>query len=301
MDINPEPTKSGPLYFNLNTYSGRLSQGDFVAGSRIYKMNADGTGRTDYGSPCNDSFLDTGAPNWANESQLVYNCDDAGSQGTLVISSGGTGPGKTVGDAALSFGSFDSPAFSPDGSLIVAFDNSLDSGPPIVNDTGLYLFSPNGNGAPIRKLIDSPVDNSDPTFPGETHMDTPHFVGSSTIVFGLGGNIWTIPASCNNCSFPANAHQLTTDGKDSDPSWTSAALSTPVAKHCIVPKLTGLTVGQARTKLSHADCTLGAQHRAFSKHVKRGHIISQSKRAGSVLAPGSSVSVTLSKGRKRHR
>jgi hypothetical protein len=300
MDINPEPTNSGALYFNLNTYSGRLSQGDFVAGSRIYKMTFAGGGRTDYGSPCNDSFLDVGAPNWKNESELVYNCGDAGSQGHLVVSSGGTGGGRDVGDAALSFGSFDAPAFSPDGTLIVAFDNSFQTDPSVVNDTGLYLFSPTGSGAPIRKLMTSPEDDSSGS-PEETHIDTPHFIGSSSIVFGLGGNIWTIPASCNNCSFPADAHQLTSDGKDSDPAWTSATLTAPSPKRCVVPKLTGDTVGQARTVLSHANCSLGAQHKAYSRHVRRGHIISQGKRPGSVLGAGSAVSVTVSRGKKPRR
>ena len=222
LDINPVPVTGGPIYFDANDYSGRLSQGDFVASSHIYRMNLDGSARADYGTACDNAiFLDTVAPDWANPAQIAYNgCQDGSDYGLLTLGSGGTA-GTVVGRTALASATFESLSFAPDGSSIVAYDNSYRSG---VNDGGLYLFSPAGSGAPIRELLVSPTDNTDPSFPGALRFSSPHFVGAGTIVFAAQGNIWSIPASCNACSFPANATQLTTDGQDGAPAWTSATL-----------------------------------------------------------------------------
>lgn len=226
LDINPVPVAGGPIYFDLNTYSGRLRQGDFVAGSRIYRMNLDGSGRTDYGTACDDAtFLDTAAPNWANPAQIAYNgCQDSSTYyGELMLGSGGSAA-TLIGRTALPSAWFEAFSFAPDGSSIVAYDNSFSSS---ANDAGLYLFSPSGSGAPVRELLAAPTDTSDPSFPSALRFSSPHFVGAKTIVFGAQGNIWSIPASCNACAFPAGATQLTNDGQDADPSWTSAALSIP--------------------------------------------------------------------------
>lgn len=57
---------------------------------------------------------------------------------------------------------------------------------------------------------------------------------SSTMVFNgfdFQNNIWEIPASCNQCAFPAAAKQLTTDGTssvpDTNPAWTSETVTAP--------------------------------------------------------------------------
>src|SRR5581483_5495038 len=65
------------------------------------------------------------------------------------------------------------------------------------------------------------------------------WVGTSELVFSANNNLWSIPSSCwatptnttatpitSNCTFPASAHPLTTDGNsttpDTQPSWTSS-------------------------------------------------------------------------------
>ncbi len=64
---------------------------------------------------------------------------------------------------------------------------------------------------------------------------------------------------------------------------------------CVVPHLRADKLSKARHALNAAHCALGkVKHKASS--AKRGRVISQSKRAGSVLASGSKVGVTLSKG-----
>ena len=65
---------------------------------------------------------------------------------------------------------------------------------------------------------------------------------------------------------------------------------------CVVPKLTGLTVGMARTALKAASCRLGKVTRAKSR-VRSFRVVSSSPGRGKRLAPGSRVAVVLSTGR----
>jgi hypothetical protein len=59
---------------------------------------------------------------------------------------------------------------------------------------------------------------------------------------------------------------------------------------CVVPKLKGKTLRNARKALKQADCQLG---RVKPKGQTRGHVKTQSPNAGGVLAPGSKVQVKL--------
>jgi hypothetical protein len=68
-----------------------------------------------------------------------------------------------------------------------------------------------------------------------------------------------------------------------------------VALACGVPSLTGLSKGQARTLLAATHCKLGKVSRKKSKKGRRGTVIKQSPKAGSTLAPGAKVKVTLRK------
>ena len=59
---------------------------------------------------------------------------------------------------------------------------------------------------------------------------------------------------------------------------------------CVVPRLKGKTLRQARKALKHADCQLG---KVKPKGQTTGHVKTQSPKAGKVLAPGSKVQVKL--------
>jgi hypothetical protein len=59
---------------------------------------------------------------------------------------------------------------------------------------------------------------------------------------------------------------------------------------CVVPKLKGKTLKNARNALKRADCQLG---KVNPKNQTTGHVKTQSPRAGGVLAPGSRVQVKL--------
>ncbi len=66
----------------------------------------------------------------------------------------------------------------------------------------------------------------------------------------------------------------------------------PVEEHCVVPALAGKALGQARSALSAAHCSLGT----LTKPKKKGHLVvkSSSPAAGTSLPVGSAVNLKLS-------
>jgi serine/threonine-protein kinase len=63
-----------------------------------------------------------------------------------------------------------------------------------------------------------------------------------------------------------------------------------------VPKLKGLKLKAVKKKLSAAHCKLGKVKRKYSQHVRKGRVLSQKPKAGSLLANQAPVRVTLSRG-----
>jgi uncharacterized repeat protein (TIGR01451 family) len=73
----------------------------------------------------------------------------------------------------------------------------------------------------------------------------------------------------------------------------------PQVVRCIVPNVKGRTLVQARKLLAAKRCALGRVSRAYSAKVKRGRIISQSRRPGARFPRRTKVNVVLSRGRRR--
>jgi subtilisin family serine protease len=73
----------------------------------------------------------------------------------------------------------------------------------------------------------------------------------------------------------------------------------PAAARCVVPKVKGKTIAQARRLLASKRCALGRVTRAYSAKVKRGKIVKQSRRPGVRLARGARINVVVSRGRRR--
>jgi hypothetical protein len=78
-----------------------------------------------------------------------------------------------------------------------------------------------------------------------------------------------------------------------------APVRRPAVARCVVPNVKGKTVAQARKALVKKRCKLGRVTRAYSRKVKKGRIIGQSKRPGARLPRGTKVGVKLSRGRRR--
>ena len=73
----------------------------------------------------------------------------------------------------------------------------------------------------------------------------------------------------------------------------------PAVVRCVVPNVKGKTVAQARRLLASKRCGLGRVRHAYSAKIKRGRVISQSRRPGARLPRGTRVGVVVSRGRRR--
>ena len=67
---------------------------------------------------------------------------------------------------------------------------------------------------------------------------------------------------------------------------------------CTVQDVTGQTVSAAKRTLARANCRVGKIRRAYSKSVKRGRVISQKPKPGTVLPGGGKVNLVVSRGRR---
>jgi hypothetical protein len=73
----------------------------------------------------------------------------------------------------------------------------------------------------------------------------------------------------------------------------------PRPRRCVVPRLRGKSVAQARKMLRARRCALGRVTRAYSARVRRGRIIRQSRRPTARLRRGTRVHVVVSRGQRR--
>ena len=73
------------------------------------------------------------------------------------------------------------------------------------------------------------------------------------------------------------------------------------AHGCKVPRLVGRTLRQADSALRRANCLLRSVRRAYSSHLNSGRVVAQSRKAGSGLPIGTTISVVVSKGNKHKR
>jgi beta-lactam-binding protein with PASTA domain len=67
----------------------------------------------------------------------------------------------------------------------------------------------------------------------------------------------------------------------------------------VVPKVVGMTLKKAKTRIVKAHCRVGRVTRRFSTLKERGKVLAQSPRRGRKLANGSRVNLTVGKGSKR--
>jgi hypothetical protein len=69
----------------------------------------------------------------------------------------------------------------------------------------------------------------------------------------------------------------------------------PPVKKCIVPKVVGLKLAKAKTKIKKAHCRVGKITKKHSVKKKRGKVIKQSPRAHKHLKAGAKVNLTVGK------
>jgi hypothetical protein len=116
----------------------------------------------------------------------------------------------------------ESPEWSSDGSRLAVLQGG--------EERGIWTLGPE-EAAPSKHFVFALRDpiQLGKSEPLKTTFSGVSWIGSSEIVFAAQGDIWTIPAGCGTdgtpCEFPANATQLTSDGQDGSPSWTSSTQS----------------------------------------------------------------------------
>ena len=71
--------------------------------------------------------------------------------------------------------------------------------------------------------------------------------------------------------------------------------SPPPVKKCVVPKVVGLKLAKAKTKIKKAHCRVGKVTKKHSSKKKRGKVIKQSPKAGKKLKVNSKVNLTVGK------
>jgi hypothetical protein len=83
---------------------------------------------------------------------------------------------------------------------------------------------------------------------------------------------------------------------------TSGPTGTPAAPvACVVPKLVGKNLKQAKRALRKAHCKVGKAKKKNSKTKKKGRILKQRYKAGTKLPAGTKVPITVSRGAKKTR
>ena len=68
---------------------------------------------------------------------------------------------------------------------------------------------------------------------------------------------------------------------------------------CTVQDVKRQTLAAAKRAIARANCRVGKIRRAYSKSVKRGRVISQKPKPGTVLPNRGKVNLVVSRGRKR--
>jgi hypothetical protein len=77
------------------------------------------------------------------------------------------------------------------------------------------------------------------------------------------------------------------------PAGAPVAPAPAAARRCVVPRLRGATVAKAKAALRRAACRAGAVRRVQGRGVKRGRVLSQSRRAGRSLPAGARVDLRV--------
>jgi serine/threonine-protein kinase len=89
--------------------------------------------------------------------------------------------------------------------------------------------------------------------------------------------------------------------QDADATNNAAALqivvaAAPAVQRCIVPRLRGKTLAQARRSIAAAGCRLGTTSSRFDEQLGRGLVLAQRPAAGARVARGARVALVLSRG-----
>jgi hypothetical protein len=116
---------------------------------------------------------------------------------------------------------------------------------------------------------------------------------SGTTVHLTGGGSCTITAS--------QAGDANYNAATSVPQTFTVQLHTPAVLpvlKCNVPRVVGKSLTAAKLAIKRKHCRTGTVSRAYSRKIKKGRVISQSRRAGRVLPANTKIKLVVSRGRR---
>lgn len=112
------------------------------------------------------------------------------------------------------------------------------------------------------------------------------------------GSVTVLPAvsSCPLGGWSPPAPAVTPPATPAPTAPAATPAPTAVAANCVVPKLKGRKLADAKKAIARAHCALGTVRKVTSTRVKKGRVVSQGALAGKSLSPGAKVSLVVSKG-----
>jgi IPT/TIG domain/PASTA domain len=115
----------------------------------------------------------------------------------------------------------------------------------------------------------------------------------------------TVVAPATAAAAPVPVAVTTVAGKATGPAYTYVApvlpILPPAKKYCVVPNLKGKKLKAAKAALTNAKCKLGAVKMLSGATAKTGKVSKQGSKAGTKLAVGAKVAVTLKGTKVTHR
>ena len=264
------------------------------------------------------------SPSWASGSKLVVTDESEGQFGRDVrlysVNPDGNGRQTFV---QCPENDFDQPCgdgdgvFSPDATKI-AFDNN-----PFGAASAVYTM--NADGSARRQLTPYSPPATLPQWgpnaaslvyerkdlSGDTTKDTIHVVGADgagdkELVKNAHQPSWS-PDGKTILFTRSDGPSFTLYAMDADgsnvraltgPAATTTTTTTAGNARCVVPKVVGKTLANAKKLLTKAHCKTGKVTRVRSANVKSGLVVSAKPKPGRSLAAGTAVALSVSRGKK---